>query len=689
MRNLYITGFFLLSFAFSPNVHAQERYTTVKIVPERTHVKGGEELRIATEISLAKDWHVYWLNPGDSGIPVKITWKTPEKFEIKEINWPTPDKISYDILLNYGYYDRVTLLQDLKVPDKIPEGKITLDATVEMLVCNEICIPETSTISIDFNDPALTPQDNKDFIAAASDKLPEELTGTFTYSDVDKKLHVRLAFDDSVFPTSHPVEKFDFFPKALGIINHVSKPEVTVDYNEIMIRYERGDQPTDALDPLEGLLVITGEHGQNIGYDISIKRDQNQTPSAQKKTEPPKLSTDHVTLMTAFLFAFLGGLILNLMPCVFPVLSMKALSLVKMSDKELDLARKHGLAYTAGVMLSFISIGGILLALKSTGSAIGWGFQLQNPIVVALLTYMLFMIGLNLMGFFEVGTRLGNLGDKLTRKSGLGGSFFTGVLATVVATPCTAPFMGAAMGFALVQPAAIGIGIFAALGFGLALPYLYLSYVPSARRILPKPGAWMNSFKQFLAFPMFASAIWLTWVIALQSGVFSILIVMGSMLLLSMGVWLSHKKGHLAHIFMFVCIFLPLIGLAALIPMPKAQEFGSPFTNAALEEALASPEPVFVEMTAAWCITCKINHATSLNTESTKNLFKEKNIRYLIGDWTNYNAEITEFLNRYERDGVPIYVYYGKPDAKSGERPEPKILPQVLTPAIVKEYVGQ
>lgn len=696
MRLLALCPLLATLFLSPINAQAEERYAQVKLIPERTHIKAGEEIRIATEINLAKDWHVYWINPGDSGVPVSITWEKPKDIEIGEINWPVPDKISYEVLLNYGYYDTATLLQTLKAPANLPEGPISLIAKVDLLVCNEICIPESSTIELTLNDPAAPPKDNANVIQAAAQKLPDDITGNFIYSDHNKQLNIKLAFDDSVIPTSTASEKFDFFPTGLGLINHIAKPKINVDYNEIFISYERGTEKTDNLENLEGLLVILGDHGQNIGYKLKAKRDQSYIPDGQNITDGTQKKNDplshtftapHLGLVEALIFALFGGLILNLMPCVFPVLSMKALSLVKMSEKETSLARKHGLAYTAGVMLSFLGIGGSLIALKSAGSAIGWGFQLQNPIVVAILAYMLFMLGLNLMGFFEIGSKLGNLGDKLTRKSGLAGSFFTGVLATIVATPCTAPFMGAAMGFALVQPALIGMSVFAALGFGLAFPYLLLSYAPKARKFLPKPGHWMTTFKQILAFPMFASAIWLVWVIAQQSGTYSILIVQGSMLSLSFGVYLWRHKGFLAHTLAYICLFLPIFGLSGLLPMPKMQDASEVFTQATLDEALATDAPVFVEMTAAWCITCKVNHATSLNIETTKKVFAEKKVRYLIGDWTNYNAEITAYLNQYGRDGVPIYVFYGAPDIKTGKRPEPKILPQVLTPSIVEHTI--
>jgi len=310
--------------------------------------------------------------------------------------------------------------------------------------------------------------------------------------------------------------------------------------------------------------------------------------------------------------------------------------------------------------------------------------------VVGALAYLLFALGLNLMGFFEFGTRFANMGGKLTAKSGLTGSFFTGVLATLVATPCTAPFMGAAMGFALVQTPAISLLIFAALGFGLALPYLLLAYLPPLRKILPRPGPWMSVFKQLLAFPMFASAIWLVWVVGEQIGVNGIFQVLLGMISIAFAVWLIHlqvlygKRLWLSIIIGFF-VALPFIILPQRDYVGTGEFKSEEFSQEALNKALEGDEPVFVEMTAAWCITCKINHAIAINVESTKKLFSEKKIRYFIGDWTNSKAEITSYLEAFNRNGVPLYIYYGPREKHSGKRPDPKILPQVLTPSIVEQ----
>lgn len=678
-----------------------ERYAEATIIAERTAIHPADKITLAIDIKLAPHWHVYWKNPGDSGLPVRIEWDVPEGFEIGDIQWPTPDKISYDILVNYGYYNQAVLLQTLKTPDTLPAGKITLTATVNMLVCNDICIPETSTISIDLNNPDDLDTDNSASIEDAYSKIAKPINGAFLYSESEKILHLSLIPEDRTLLNEATAENLEFFPLDWGIINHLAMPNVQIEDGVITINHERGDQALSEIKEMKGLLVIKGDQGQNKGFAITALPDKsastpvvtinkNNVETAPVQDRP----TSKTTWFSALYLALFGGIILNLMPCVFPILSMKALSLVKMNDKENKEARTHGLAYTLGVVLSFLAIGGILLVLKEAGTVVGWGFQLQNPIIVGILAYLLFVIGLNLIGFFEFKSSFGNVGNKLTQGHSLGSSFFTGTLATVVATPCTAPFMGAAMGFALTQPAFVSMSIFAMLGFGLALPYLVLSYVPQFRRILPKPGAWMDVFKQFLSFPIFASSIWLIWVLSQQSGSYGVLLVLLGMLAIAFCVWLSHLKSkgiarRLTTTLFVLCMFLPIFSLSYIQDSQNAYSFGEPFSPEKLSGLLEGDEPVFVEMTAAWCITCKVNHAIAINIDSTKALFKDNNVHYLIGDWTSNDDTITQYLQAFGRNGVPIYVFYGKRDTNTGKRPEAELLPQVLTAATLQKTIAK
>lgn len=699
--------------AFDPQSPAEERYTSVAIFPEHSAIKPGEDIRIATTVKLAPHWHVYWSNPGDSGLPVKIDWKLPEGFEISEIKWPVPDKISYDILVNYGYYDSVTLIQTLTVPDTLPEGKIDLEAQLDLLVCNEICIPESDTIIVHLNNPDNLDTDHAELINKAEQKLPKTIKGQFFFHEANDRLHLSLTPEDRNVLNGATSDNTDFFPHDWGIINHAALPDAVVQDGNVVIKHERGDQPIKDLEHVQGLFVIKGEIGQNVGYIISAKPAENSAaPVSVNKGNAPAVKQNNlipdlidtkpdnsVTWLSALYLALLGGMVLNLMPCVFPVLSMKVLSLVKMKDKENTQARLHGITYTLGVVLSFLIVGATLIILKEAGAAIGWGFQLQNPIIVAALAYLLFAVGLNLMGFFEFGNRLGNVGNKLTQGQSYGSSFFTGVLATIVATPCTAPFMGVAMGFAITQPAIVSLSVFATLGFGLALPYLFLAFVPAARHLLPRPGAWMNTFKQFLAFPMFASAIWLIWVLSQQAGPEGVLWALLGLLAIAFSVWLYYLENRgiaraLSHLALVISLLLMTFTLTSLKNVrtdmsTKDYVMGVAYDKEGLSALLLGNDPVFVEMTAAWCITCKINHAAAINIDSTKKLFQDKNVQYMIGDWTNQDSMITEYLDSFGRNGVPLYVYYGKRDPMTQMRPEAEVLPQVLTPSIVKEVIGK
>lgn len=697
----------------APHARAQDaepdHYVDVRIIPQTDTVKPGETIDLAIEYVIYPHWHLYWKNPGDSGIPIKNTWTLPEGAEIADIQWPLPEKILVEPLANYGYKDKVTLLQTLKLPETLPAGPLTLSAKVDMLVCNDVCIPETANVQTTLNGGEAEPSDNRAVIDAAKALMPALLAGPHTFTQEDGKLVTTFKPENADLLKDIRLETAEFFPAEWGVINHFPAPENALTPEGVLtIRQERSDTKLETLKTLAGVLTWKDAQGTYTGYaveaaPVGIAPAQSQTnvqaeKSADQAPQAP-VKPELNTYAAALFFAFLGGLILNLMPCVFPVISMKALSLAKLSGKEKKEARAHGLSYTAGVILSFMVIGMMLVFLKSAGSAIGWGFQLQSPVVVGALAYVLFLVGLNLMGFFEIGSGLGNIGSKLTNKHSLAGSFFTGTLATIVATPCMAPFMAAALGYALVQSAAVALSIFIALGFGLAFPYLFLCYVPAARKFLPKPGAWMNTFKQFLAFPMFAFSIWLVSILAQQAGPEGVFMVLLGMMFLAMAVWLSHFKklcscGIMARTPLLICLFLSLLSLYAIAHIPTANAvqtaqgtFGETFSPEKLSSLLEGKDPVFVEMTAAWCITCKVNHRLAIDIDSTRKAFKDANVQYLIGDWTNYDKDITAYLEQFGRNGVPVYVFYGAPDQTTGKRPDPVLLPQILTPGIMHETV--
>jgi thiol:disulfide interchange protein/DsbC/DsbD-like thiol-disulfide interchange protein len=661
-------------------------YVRVRLLPEGT-LRAGEEITIAIEQSIAPGWHTYWKNPGDSGAAPRVKWTLPSGFEARDIEWPVPHKLPYGPLLNYGYENNVILLQKIQAPGELPDGPITLKADIDILVCMEICIPESGTYELTLNAAESNNADNSDYFENARGKMPIAAPGASTYSEVDGNFVI-----DMPVTWSQGVARYDYIPGEWGMVENTAPSDIKVEGGRLTITQKRGTRKLEEVSAVPGLLLWDmDESGPMNAYSFTATVSAD-VQMATPVPPPPGTPAPNSSLIAVLAFALLGGLILNLMPCVFPVLSIKAISLVKIAEKSPGLARTHGLAYTGGVILSFLAIAGILIALKSGGAQIGWGFQLQSPEIVTALAWLFFIIGLNLSGIFEIGGHLGNVGNRLTQGNTPVHSFFTGVLATLVATPCTAPFMAAALGYALVQPPAIALLVFAALGLGLALPYLALSFIPALQKILPRPGAWMDKFKQLLAFPMYASAAWLVWVLSQQSGPMGVFAALMGLVLIAFGIWLLRHMpaSKVGRWFIRVLAVIAFASAIVMIPdsTPKSSEnvFGEAWSPLKLAETLEGNDPVFVEMTAAWCITCKVNHALAIDVDNTRRVFEASNVKYLIGDWTNQDPDITEYLTGFGRNGVPIYVYYG-PRGSDGDRPEPVVLPQILTPGIVAKTV--
>lgn len=707
----------------APAVHAQDNESLVKIriLPEFSSAGGGDEIWIGIEQSIKEGWHTYWKNPGDSGAKPNIEWQAPDGFSFSKFHWPTPEKLPYGPLLNYGYKDQVILLQKLQLPDILPDGPIAFNGSLDILVCEVECIPEFHEVSFTLNDPANLNEDNSAFLKTARMKVPQEKNWLSHFQQEGESFALTIMAPNAEYLNNIDPFTLEFFPEDWGIITNAAPAEVTLDETTIRIAQKIGERDVNTLETTPIVLAYQDMDGMRMSYKIDVW-NKTKVPGHGNAATPETAAEDTILqdtndgrwnnnlLVQAFIYAFLGGLVLNLMPCVFPVLSIKALKLLKISEKQPELSRKHGLAYTAGVIVSFWVIAGLLIVLQSSGLALGWGFQLQNPIVVAGLAYLLFIIGLNLAGMFEIANPFANTGNDLAQSEGTKGSFFTGVLATLVATPCSAPFMATAIGFAFTQPPLVNLLIFSALGFGLAFPFLLLAYNPALQAMMPKPGTWMVRFKELLAFPMFASAVWLIWVLAQQSGPDGAGLALMGMMLITFAIWMwraQPQKGAGQLIVRSLSLVIISIGIGTLALQHNdsvqgaersakidtvgdtiyGTKFGRAWSQDALEAALYSNRPVFVEMTAAWCITCKVNHTIAINVDTTKELFKEQNIDFLIGDWTNYDAEITKYLEKYGRNGVPIYVYYGAPNS-DGQRPEPVILPQVLTPGILKDYLG-
>lgn len=687
-----------------------------QVTPGKTAVAPGETVYVAIEQDIADGWHTYWANPGDSGQPLRVEWDAASGFTGGILHWPAPHVQPIDTLVNYGYTGDVAILQELTAPDTLEAGPVTVPVTLHVLVCKDICIPESARFEVRFNQDGT--QDNSAVIDEAFRNIPVRTPWQTRFYEEDGDFVLDLWLEQPALIGSFLRDKgFTFFPYQDGVVSYAAPQSWRIvdrggpRDKHLIIRQSRGFEPLQTFDDIRGVIAYTNQQGERHALDITAYPDSEKIyasgPAAGDSTPVPVFSPEETDasagLWQALLFAVLGGLILNLMPCVFPILSMKALSLCNLSDKENREARLHGLEYTAGVLLSFALIAGVLIALKSAGGHIGWGFHLQNPVIVLFLTYLLFVIGLNLSGLFEIKGAFANLGSRLTQ-GGHAGSFFTGVLATIVATPCTAPFMGVAMGYALTQPPVVAIGVFLALGFGLSLPYLALSFVPALRGWLPRPGPWMVTFREFLAFPLYASAAWLIWVYAQQSSPVGVLAALAGMVAIAFSIWIFHRRsqGGVSRFFQTGLAVLCLAGALAIpffdhgplkamcgplqdtIGLVKEEPFSAE-RFAALEQG---DEPLFVNMTASWCITCKINERVALNTMTTHTLFVKNNVRFLRGDWTNKNPEITDFLEGFDRQGVPLYVYYGPRDPATGVRPDPVVLPQILTPATLRATIA-
>ncbi len=683
----------LLSAAAASDVVTTPRLEA-RLVAERTGVPAaGGTIALGLSQVMQPGWHTYWRNPGESGEPTTLAWTLPQGITASEINWPHPERIPFGELANYGYSNRVLLPVDVTLPaGLVPGTQVTLRVEAAWLACKDICVPENATLELTLpvveGEPQANPQWRDDF-ARAREAQPLK-DGPFSARFDVRAGNVTLYFEPPAGARIEP-EGILFFPFTRGLIK-ASAPQVPQAAGDgFAMRLPPGWRLRDpaqleATKAIEGVLVVPARDGSPArAFELSLAR--GAVP--ETATAPAAAST---SFLEAILFAVLGGLILNLMPCVFPILSMKALSLVHSSQK--DRPWVDGLVYLAGVMVTFAGLAGVLLWLRSLGEDVGWGFQLQSPLSVAILAYVLALVGFSLSGLFTLGTSLQGTGQGLAGKSGLVGTFFTGVLAVVVAAPCTAPFMGVAMSFAFTQSAPVTMAVFLALGFGLALPWVVFSAVPALVRLLPRPGDWMERFRQFLAFPMYAAVAWLVWVLSQQVDPEGLFRVMIGLVLLGLGAWAFGNLQQRASLTGFILFIGGLTGAAGLLAMPfgapralqaaaageegaSSHAFSEPYTATRLEALRAEGKPVFVNLTAAWCVSCLYNERVALSTEAVRKAFSETGTVYLVGDWTNRNAEISALLRQYGRDGVPLYLYF---PAGGGD---PIVLPQLLTESIV------
>jgi len=623
-------------------------------------------VRVGVEFKMEKGWHLYWQNPGDSGEPVKIKWQTAE-WRMHPLDWPVPERISTPPLLNYGY-EGVLVLSALTQESKaLQDSKLAYD--VSWLVCKEQCIPGKTKLEIHAGNVQAASRPDA-YWAEWEKRFPTSYDAKdLSFSESEKNFTLSLKLPKSV------VEVY-FFPAESAWIKHAAQQKVALkDGGVFEVELLKSDLMEGSLNFLPGILKIK-ETDKETNYEVVFTKSSNFSV--------------WMKFLEALFLAFLGGMILNLMPCVFPVLSIKVLNFVELGKTKRKLSLYHALAYTGGIEVSFMLLLAGLVILRQAGQAIGWGFQLQSPFFVLFLISLLYAMGLNLLGTFEIGTSWIGVGSKLSNRSGYAGSFFSGILATIVATPCTAPFMGTAMGYALSQPIWVAIAVFAFLGLGLAFPYLLLSYFPSLHTFLPRPGKWMENFKQAMSFPLFATCLWLVWVLGNQIGAPGIMATLIICLTMSLGLWFYGKtRGGLVWLLPFVLstalsVYLTLPWFQGVVldkpPAGKWEEFSQEKVEASLKNGV----PVFIDFTASWCITCQVNEKIALNREEVQKAFENKKVLLMKADWTSEDPKITKALAAQGRVGVPLYLLYDPNKPK-----KPYVLPQILTPAIVLDFLNK
>ena len=692
------------SFALSGNVVATDN-VRARLVSEPAAIAPGQSFWVALELNIRDGWHTYWRNPGDSGQATTLKWQLPPGFTAGDIVWTAPHRFEIPPLVNYGYAKQALHLVKITAPQDLKAGsQVQLSAKAGWLVCSDVCIPEDADLQLKLPVSgaagAADPADAALFTSARSE-LPSAQFAATTAGIRDGRLLITLGKEWGA--TLPQIKSLAFFPYDEGGIEYAAPQTLTRDKDAVQLSMKLGDQPPKT-GTIRGVLMVTEQSGggsNTVPMEIAASLSGagggelvkgSAAAAVVPAGEPAK------SLPVLLLFAVLGGLILNLMPCVFPVLSIKAIGLVEQAKKHPAAVRAKGLAFAAGVIGSMLCLAGTLLALRAGGEQVGWGFQLQSPLFVTLLVYLLLAVGLNLSGVFEVGGGLAGIGDGLTQGDSYRASFFTGVLTTLVATPCTAPYMAVAAGAALSQPAFIALCIFAALGFGLALPYLLLSFAPWMRRVLPKPGAWMDTLKQVFAFPIYASAAWLLWVLAQQASPVGLGAALGGAILIALAAWAYQKSkssssaGRVAAIVtatvaVLVAILLPVRFADVAAAASGASTAGArsadewqPYDAAEMAKLNAAGRPLLVNFTASWCLTCLVNERNAFTDSAVQEVFRNKGVTLMKGDWTNRDPAITQALSAFGRAGVPLYVVYNSKPGSS----EPVVLPQLLTASVVQ-----
>ena len=682
----------------------------------------GQPVWVGLQITHAPEWHTYWKNAGDSGMPTELQWTLPPGVMAGDIAWPLPKKIPIGHLANYGYEGTVLLPVPLIITPQYKPGVLTdaLDVKLKAtwLVCRKECIPQDGEFALKIPLRSSTALNGAAFDAALKSQ-PADVAGAHQVAlkDDGKRLAVRVAG----LPADVRGQPLELFPESPGVVVTAATPakpgepvgarswsqhwDGDVWTADVPVSPERADSPEKMT-----LVLVAGERGWRAeapvagawpalalpaGVSPALEAALKANANAGANAPPPAAPTavPATTFVWALLGALIGGLVLNLMPCVFPVLAIKVLGFTQHADDR-RAHRTSGLAYTAGVVLSFLALGALMLALRAAGQQLGWGFQLQSPALVAALTVLFTVIGLNLAGVFEFGSFLPSRVATMEARTPVANSFLTGMLAVAVASPCTAPFMGASLGLAVGLPAVQALLIFAAIGLGMALPYLAASWWPAVARLLPKPGAWMDTFKKFMAFPMFGTAVWLLWVLGQQTGIDGAGALLALLVVLALVLWALGLTGRTRIVLasfsraagaLLASAIGPNVIKMAEAATPVAETPGArwqPWSAERVQTALGAGQPVFVDFTAAWCVTCQYNKKTTLASAEVLSAMDAAKVQTFRADWTRRDAAITAELQKLGRNGVPVYVLQAPGQA-------PVVFSEILSVTEVKDALGR
>jgi thiol:disulfide interchange protein len=642
-------------------------HIAARLVAESDAPRAGATTGIAFAMTPEKGWHGYWENPGDAGLGMTVEWTLPKGVSVGPLRYPVPETLIVAGLMNHVYEGPHAILSTLTLaPDIAPGTTLPIRAKADWLACTDkVCVPQSGELSLD-----LVAGDGDVSIPKRSmfdewrTHLPRPLGSEATYAVKDGRLRLSVPF-----PATAQASGVHLFPLTEGLARYAAPQTVTRQGDRLLVETEAAQSPRG------GTVQAVLRTGDHVGFLLTAR------PGAVEGASGGQAGA----ILAALGGALLGGLLLNIMPCVFPMLGLKAMKLAKAGGDERTV-RREALAYAAGIILTCLALGGVLLALRAAGGAVGWAFQLQDPRIILALLLLVVAIAFNLAGLFELRAYGG--GEGLAGRGGLAGAFWTGALVAFVATPCTGPFMAAAMGAALLLPLLAALAIFAGLGFGLALPFLMLAYIPALRRRLPKPGAWMGRFQKMLSVPMFLTAIGLAWLLGQQRGVPGMTIGLVASLLLALLLWWLGSRQHRGQgggWFAAVATLALLAGAAAALPAsaPAAaanSDEAVHFDVAKLGELRAARKPVFLYFTADWCLTCKANEAAAIDRAEVRDAFAKGGVTVMVGDWTNADPAITRFLESQGRSGVPLYLWY----APGGQA---QTLPQLLTPATLTALV--